>query len=128
MIHAFLEDVSNEITIFAAPASARGRAKSLQKPPAQMRNEWQTLLDSHIDFRALSGASMKVLKAQLISFEDPPPMQAIWAVGGNHKGGERRKNIICTKLASQKTTGNRNLTRLQDPLTGVGGYICEEHF
>ena len=63
LISAFLEDVLNEITTFAAPEGAQGGPKSLQSIPARVRNELQTPLDWRIDFwvflRALAGAEAR---------------------------------------------------------------------
>ena len=56
LISAFLEDVLNEITTFDGPKGAQGVPKSLQSLPAQVRNEFQTPLDSRIDFWVLLSA------------------------------------------------------------------------
>ena len=56
LISAFLEDVLNEITTFAGPEGAQGGPKSLQSLPAQVRNAFQTPLDSRIDFWAFLSA------------------------------------------------------------------------
>ena len=60
---AFLEDVLNEIITFASPEVAQEGPKSLQNPPARLRNEFQTPLDSRIDFWAFYITSKKVLGA-----------------------------------------------------------------
>ena len=52
LISAFLEDVLNEITTFAGLDGAQEGPKSLQSLPAQVRNAFQTPLDSRNDFWA----------------------------------------------------------------------------
>ena len=49
LINGFLEDVPNEITTFAGPEGAQGGLKSLQSLAAQVRNTFQTPLDSRVD-------------------------------------------------------------------------------
>ena len=53
LISAFLKDVLNEITTFAASEGAQGGSKSLQSLPGRIRNQFQTLLNSCFD--ALAG-------------------------------------------------------------------------
>ena len=56
LISAFFEDVLNEIITFDGPKGAQGVPKSLQSLPTQVRNEFQTPLDSRIDFCAFLSA------------------------------------------------------------------------
>ena len=49
-ISAFLKDVPNEITTFAALEGAQGGSKSLQSLPGRGQNQFQTLLNSCFDF------------------------------------------------------------------------------
>ena len=56
LISAFLKDVLNEITTFASPEGAQGGPKSLQSLPAQIRNQFETLLNSCFDFWTLLSA------------------------------------------------------------------------
>ena len=73
LIRAFLEDVLNEITTFAAPEGAQGGPKSLQSLPARVRNEFQTPLDSRIDFGAFLNALASSLgRSTPFRRTDPP--------------------------------------------------------
>ena len=56
LISAFLKDVLNEITTFASPEGAQGGPKSLQSLPAQIRNQFETVLNSCFDFWTLLSA------------------------------------------------------------------------
>ena len=56
LISAFLEDVLNEITTFAAPEGTQGGPKSLQSLPGLDRNQLQTQLGSCIEFWTLLSA------------------------------------------------------------------------
>ena len=55
-ISAFLKDVPNEITTFAASEGAQGGSKSLQSLPGRGQNQFQTLLNSCFDFWSLLSA------------------------------------------------------------------------
>ena len=77
LISAFLGDVLNEITTFAVPEGAQGGPKSLQSLPAQVRNEFQTPLDSHIDFWAfLSALASSLGRSTPLRRPDPPSPSA----------------------------------------------------
>ena len=56
LISTFFKDVLNEITTFASSEAAKGGPKSLQSLPALARNQFQTPLDSRIDFWTLLSA------------------------------------------------------------------------
>ena len=56
VISAFFEDVLNEITTFAFPEAAKRGPKSLQSLPGMVRDQFQTPLDSRIDFWTLLSA------------------------------------------------------------------------
>ena len=75
-ISAFLEDVPNENTIFAGPEGAQGGPKSLQSLPAQVRNVFQTPLDSRIDFWAfISALASSHGRSTPFRRTGPPPPQ-----------------------------------------------------
>ena len=74
LISAFLEDVPNEITTFAGPRGAQGGPKSLQSLPAQVRNAFQTPLDSRRDFLAfLSALASSLGRSPPFRRPGPPP-------------------------------------------------------
>ena len=80
LIRAFLEDVLNEITTFAVPEGAQGGPKSLQSLPARVRNEFQTPLDSRIDFGAFLNALASSLGRSAPFRRTAPPPQGFLAL------------------------------------------------